>query len=406
MRTALFGAVALAALAGVASAQPIITLFGQEYQVTRLNYSESVQLPNIPFPNDPPVPFIESEGLIWAGNNKLLMSADDIDDIGFGMPPNWIIEIELEEVNGAIVGIAGYRTILAQSIVAVGYDMNPTGITINTGAGHAGGGNIVALNGDGLLYGFSYQPGTEGDQLEFPVGSGCLVTPATCAMNISAQNTNAEDITYVPVRGGEFFVTNQDTISIERYSAISGAFLGSAQVGPFGSVAKGLAYTPDSDRLPASVRRPEGLVLVIFDDRFPALQLLDVDGNVLATELLTLDGTPFGTPRLDVTGCPRGLRLESGAIDPATGRIFLSNQGSLTFCNFLWVLTPILPGPTCDPDFNGDGNVDQDDIACLAQVVAGDPACSGFDPDFNGDGNVDQDDIDALAQVVAGAACP
>ncbi len=66
-----------------------------------------------------------------------------------------------------------------------------------------------------------------------------------------------------------------------------------------------------------------------------------------------------------------------------------------------------LPAPTaCDPDFNADGNVDQDDIACLAQVVAGDPACSTTDPDFNGDGNVDQDDIDALAQVVGGAACP
>ncbi len=63
-------------------------------------------------------------------------------------------------------------------------------------------------------------------------------------------------------------------------------------------------------------------------------------------------------------------------------------------------------GPPCDPDFNGDGNVDQDDIACLAQVVAGDPSCSNSDPDFNGDGNVDQDDIDALSQVVAGAECP
>jgi hypothetical protein len=63
-------------------------------------------------------------------------------------------------------------------------------------------------------------------------------------------------------------------------------------------------------------------------------------------------------------------------------------------------------GGACDPDFNGDGNVDQDDIACLAQLVAGDPSCSDLDPDFNGDGNVDQDDIDALAQVVAGAACP
>ncbi len=63
-------------------------------------------------------------------------------------------------------------------------------------------------------------------------------------------------------------------------------------------------------------------------------------------------------------------------------------------------------GSNCEPDFNQDGNVDQDDIACLAQVVAGDPSCSNLDPDFNGDGNVDQDDIDALAQVVAGSPCP
>ncbi len=63
-------------------------------------------------------------------------------------------------------------------------------------------------------------------------------------------------------------------------------------------------------------------------------------------------------------------------------------------------------GGGCDPDFNQDGNVDQDDIACLAQVVAGDPSCSDSDPDFNGDGNVDQDDIDALSQVVGGAPCP
>ncbi|MDX2131372.1 MAG: lamin tail domain-containing protein [Planctomycetota bacterium] len=63
-------------------------------------------------------------------------------------------------------------------------------------------------------------------------------------------------------------------------------------------------------------------------------------------------------------------------------------------------------GAPCDPDFNQDGNSDQDDIACLAQVVAGDPTCSSVDPDFNRDGNVDQDDIAALEQVVAGAPCP
>ncbi|MDX2131883.1 MAG: CHRD domain-containing protein [Planctomycetota bacterium] len=66
-----------------------------------------------------------------------------------------------------------------------------------------------------------------------------------------------------------------------------------------------------------------------------------------------------------------------------------------------------IEGPTtCEPDFNQDGNVDQDDIACLAQVVAGDPSCSSIDPDFNQDGNVDQDDIATLEQVVGGQPCP
>ncbi|MDX2132169.1 MAG: glycerophosphodiester phosphodiesterase family protein [Planctomycetota bacterium] len=65
--------------------------------------------------------------------------------------------------------------------------------------------------------------------------------------------------------------------------------------------------------------------------------------------------------------------------------------------------------PACcaaDPDYTRDGNVDQDDIACLAQVIAGDASCSDADPDFNRDGNADQDDIAALEQVVAGAPCP
>jgi hypothetical protein len=67
---------------------------------------------------------------------------------------------------------------------------------------------------------------------------------------------------------------------------------------------------------------------------------------------------------------------------------------------------PAAGGVPCDADFNGDGNVDQDDIACLVQMVAGDFSCSERDPDFNGDGNVDQEDVAALQQVVGGAPCP
>jgi glucose/arabinose dehydrogenase len=60
----------------------------------------------------------------------------------------------------------------------------------------------------------------------------------------------------------------------------------------------------------------------------------------------------------------------------------------------------------CDPDLNQDGNVDQDDIAYLINVVGGGPNPTGIDPDFNRDGNVDQDDVSALINTVGGGGCP
>ncbi|MCE7973311.1 MAG: hypothetical protein DYG92_03150 [Leptolyngbya sp. PLA1] len=63
------------------------------------------------------------------------------------------------------------------------------------------------------------------------------------------------------------------------------------------------------------------------------------------------------------------------------------------------------PNP-CDPDFNQDGNSDQDDVQYLTNVVAGGENPTGRDPDFNQDGNVDQDDVQALINVVAGGECP
>lgn len=68
-----------------------------------------------------------------------------------------------------------------------------------------------------------------------------------------------------------------------------------------------------------------------------------------------------------------------------------------------FVLTPVA---ACDPDLNGDGNVDQDDVAYLVDVVGGGSNPTGVDPDFNRDGNVDQDDVAALINVIAGGACP
>lgn len=61
---------------------------------------------------------------------------------------------------------------------------------------------------------------------------------------------------------------------------------------------------------------------------------------------------------------------------------------------------------SCRPDFNGDGNADQDDVEYLRAAIAGGTNPSGRDPDFNRDGNVDQDDVSALIDVVAGGECP
>ncbi|MDX2131868.1 MAG: hypothetical protein SFY69_07440 [Planctomycetota bacterium] len=159
----------------------------------------------------------------------------------------------------------------------------------------------------------------------------------------------------------------------------------------------------------------------------PRISIFDVAANALLTSL-TLSG---GNPR-DMVLTPDGTLLVAGA-DTTGGKLYVVNAAGasssveeivpLAASPFMIVhagdiaaISQPVPdgvdlvdfGAPCDPDVNQDGNVDQDDIACLAQAVAGSPEClgGGVDPDFNRDGNVDQDDISSLEQVVAGAECP
>ncbi len=129
------------------------------------------------------------------------------------------------------------------------------------------------------------------------------------------------------------------------------------------------------------------------------------------------------TPALTNPGCmnpvsyslvtfPAGMTINNNTgvvtwASPILGvhNIAIRATNSAGFDDEAWRIE-IVQGSPCDPDVNCDGNVDQDDVACLSQAVAGNLSCICIDPDFNGDGNVDQDDIDALAQVVAGAPCP
>jgi hypothetical protein len=60
----------------------------------------------------------------------------------------------------------------------------------------------------------------------------------------------------------------------------------------------------------------------------------------------------------------------------------------------------------CDPDYNQDGNADQDDVQYLVGVIGGGPNPSGWNPDFNRDGNADQDDVAALVNTLGGGGCP
>jgi hypothetical protein len=60
----------------------------------------------------------------------------------------------------------------------------------------------------------------------------------------------------------------------------------------------------------------------------------------------------------------------------------------------------------CDGDMNMDGNVDQDDVTYLQNVINGGGNPAGTDPDFNHDGNADYNDVVALINYIGGAGCP
>ncbi|MCE7973844.1 MAG: hypothetical protein DYG92_05870 [Leptolyngbya sp. PLA1] len=119
-----------------------------------------------------------------------------------------------------------------------------------------------------------------------------------------------------------------------------------------------------------------------------------------ATTTLSTPGTwPTGRLSISVPGGFDRAVVHYDAPPPTCqdyGVIFLADNITVTRL-----------GPTaCDPDVNQDGNVDQDDVSYLINVVGGGDNPTGIDPDFNLDGNVDQDDVAALIDVVAGGACP
>lgn len=109
--------------------------------------------------------------------------------------------------------------------------------------------------------------------------------------------------------------------------------------------------------------------------------------------------TQFGSPADDsVAGVARdmgGFFVTGSTLGTLGAQAFGGGDAWVAFYRF-----------TCDPDINADGNTDQEDVACIINAVAGDPACSAQDTDFNRDGNVDQEDVVAVISAVAGGGCP
>ncbi|MCC6950558.1 MAG: CotH kinase family protein [Phycisphaerales bacterium] len=99
----------------------------------------------------------------------------------------------------------------------------------------------------------------------------------------------------------------------------------------------------------------------------------------------------------DVTGWFRSALGDANGTRASAGND-LGTPGSYVS----WLCNPV----SCDPDLNQDGNVDQDDIAYLVNVIGGGENPTGIDPDFNQDGNVDQDDVASLINAVGGGGCP
>ncbi|MFZ4575415.1 MAG: hypothetical protein ACOYN0_13530, partial [Phycisphaerales bacterium] len=134
-RTTLVRSAALAAcIAAPALAEDVgsLTLFGQRYNITRLNYSD-VTWPDPLFPGFN-LSLNEVEGAHWLGNDRILLSSD-AGDAQLSVK-NWVLELRIvRDDTGAATGLEYVRTVIANDpnlIQYGGFDLNPCGITINT----------------------------------------------------------------------------------------------------------------------------------------------------------------------------------------------------------------------------------------------------------------------------------
>lgn len=410
----------LALLVASAGAQSSVTLFGQEYTLQRFHYFSNVSWDW----NGQDVPLHSVEGVVWLGNDRLLLSTEEADQNGLLplVPENAVVEVRLprDPNTGLVTGLFFERLVLTQDetfFFLGGWGLNPSGITINSSAsGLAAGGNLVVADtesDDGTFSSLRGYDLASGQQFAWPPGSNCLSinNGKFCEMSLEPHNPDVEDVVYVAQT--DRFYTIADNIYRVVTFTTDGTYLPaeSFDVPLFGfGETKGVAFVPNNGKFPTAISDGIGAFLISQDDVGPAIQARTISGQLLAFEPLTTNGLPSGPPKLDV---PDGglLQIEALTVDPATGRIFLINQGQDDLLgDYLWVLTPVTPA-VCPGDTDCDGDVDFDDIDPFIALIgcpggAGcDGPCAWQSADVDQDGDVDFDDIDPFVTVL-GSNCP
>lgn len=373
-----------------AGTNPTAVLFGTEYRVQRFTLHTSVTWPNPhPFALEPELAMVEAEGTLYIGDDKILFSSDAIGEV-FGDWKNYIVEARFtRDSMGNYTGLQYSRTVLINDPIDIdldgvfgpfpGWDLSPSGMTINPGAtGIAAGGNLLVTDTD--LEGwraYSIAPGTGPQSAQtcpLPLGPTCTgvcnaMTQFGVACGLASfPNTNNEDTTYVPLGAGEIWNIWQDLpFRISRHTT-AGALISTFPIAaPNAGEPKGMVFVPNNARFPAPFRVGVGVVMVGYDDVGPGLGLFDTDGVATGYQALVTPGPNgiFNPPpggddvylfgdRDDYLGIP--MQIESVSADPATGRLFITVQSDGLNNNFLYVLTPMSP-----PDEDGDGVPNADD---------------------------------------------
>jgi hypothetical protein len=388
-------ALASAALAGGTQG---LVIFDKHYRVDRFDYVAEVTWPD-PL-GGPDIFPVGTEGAQFLTGNRLLLATGDGSDIG--TVKNFVIEVEILYAGAFPTGLQYVRTVVQRDFNPLDpddYDIDPSGVSLNTGSNGLGAGGQVliadAYNEDGTPFQIRGYDLASGAQLEWPSGSGCLglLDGKNCGIPLP-DSVEPEDLEYIQSID-RIFVLPDDIYVIEVYDPNGTHY--PADAFPFGQAAgypdagegKGITYLPPSAKWPSVLQFPNGAVIVTLDDGGPGLHAFDTLGNDLGVAWLTDTGTPTGTSLLDLDTCGNQLQLESAAADAATGRLFLVNQSDDDACGFLWVLTP-----TCRADFDLDFDVDQSDLGVLlADFGCDTPPCSG---DVDGDGDTDQSDLGVL----------